>query len=259
MDNTGSLTNEISDVQRKHMVEDARYGFKNHNPSRRVNVGESERWLSAVGGIGMAVYGLKTRGFMGLTLGAMGASLIYRGLTGHCSGYSMMGISTSEEEHPRASLDTGIKVEHSIFIAADQVTLFQYWRNLSNLPNVMRHIKSVTERDTKRSTWVAKGPMNMDVEWDAEIINERENELIAWRSLPGSTVQNAGSVRFTRDGGGAGTVVKISMLYHPPAGRLGKAISTIMGENPKKQIEEDLQRFKELAEEGALNGAAIGG
>lgn len=259
MDHSKQLSDEISDTERKHLVQDARLAFKSQNPDRRVNVGEAERWLSTAGGTGMVVYGLKTRGLMGLTLGAIGSAMLYRGLTGHCSGYSALGINTAEEVNPRSSLDSGIKVEESLFIAADQVTLFHFWRKLSNLPQVMSHIKSVEEKDHKRSNWTAKGPMGTEVEWEAEIINERENELIAWRSLEGSQVQNAGSVRFTKDTSGAGTVVKVSLLYHPPAGRLGQAVAAMLGENPAHQVAEDLQRFKEMAEAGKLNGSAVGG
>lgn len=250
-------------AERRDMVNDARTAFS-EGPKRRfndsgkeINVAEPERWLSAVGGTGMVVYGLKTRGLLGLALGAIGGALVYRGVTGHCAGYSAMDINTADDEHPRASLDRGIKIEKSVFVAADQVTLFQYWRDLSNLPHVMRHLKSVTEMGDKRSRWIAKGPMDADVEWDAEIINENENELIAWRSLPGSMVSNAGSVRFTKDQTGAGTTIKVSLLYHPPAGRLGNWISSMLGENPGEQISQDLERFKRVAESGQLNGAAM--
>lgn len=245
-------------TQRKHAVEDARYGFEKHGGHKSINVGEPERWISATGGAGMILYGLKTRGIMGMTLGALGAALMYRGMSGHCSAYQAMGMSTAEEDRSRASLDQGTKIEKSIFVSADQVTLFQFWRNLSNLPQVMRHLKSVEEKDEKRSHWVATGPLGTSVEWDAEIINERPNELIAWRSLEGSTVDNAGSVRFTGDGSG-GTTIKVSLLYHPPAGKLGKIVSSMLGEDPEAQIEEDLQKFKRDAEAGKFNGAAIGG
>lgn len=250
-------------AQRREMVENARSAFSNapdrrHNDSgQEINVAEPERWISTVGGTGMVIYGLKTRGLLGLALGAIGGALIYRGVSGHCPGYSAMGINPAADDHSRASLDHGIKIEESIFVAADPVTLFQYWRELSNLPRVMRHLKSVSEMGDKRSHWVARGPMDTDVEWDAEIINEHENELIAWRSLPGSTVANAGSVRFTKDQTGAGTTIKVSLLYHPPAGRLGNWISSMLGEDPSEQIARDLRRFKLMAEAGSLNGAAM--
>jgi uncharacterized membrane protein len=243
-------------IDRQHNVEDARYAFENM-PRHHVNVGEPERWMSTVGGAGMVLYGLKTRGLLGLTLGAIGASLIYRGTTGHCAAYSQLGISTAEYDRTRAPLDgqNSIKVEESMFVAADQVTLYKFWRNLSNLPHVMSHLEAVTEQDSKRSHWKAKAPLGTSVEWDAEIINETENELIAWRSLEGSTVANAGSVRFIKDTSGAGTTVKVTLMYHPPAGKVGGYVAKLLGEEPSVQIAEDLKKFKTMAEAGKLNGA----
>ncbi len=241
---------------RTHKIEDSRYAFENM-PKHHVNVGETERWLSVAGGVGLVLAGLSARGFMGLTLGALGAGMLYRGSTGHCPVYQQLGLNSEDYDRTRASLDghNSIKVEESIFIAADQVTLFQFWRNLSNLPRVMSHLKSVREIDSTRSHWETKGPANMTVEWDAEIINEKENELIAWRSLEGSEIPNAGSVRFIKDTTGAGTTIKISLMWHPPAGKLGGMVAKMLGEEPHHQITEDLKKFKAMAEAGRLNGA----
>ncbi len=243
-------------TERQHKVEDARYAFDNM-PRHHVNVGEAERWISTATGAGLVLYGLKTRGYLGLALGAIGASMLYRGTTGHCPAYSQLGMSTAEYDRTRAPLDghNSIKVEESVFVAADQVTLYKFWRNLSNLPHVMSHLESVVEQDEKRSHWVAKAPLGMKVEWDAEIINENENEMIAWRSLEGSEIPNAGSVRFTKDTTGAGTHVKVTLMYHPPAGKLGGYVARLLGEEPSVQIAEDLKKFKTMAEAGRLNGA----
>lgn len=245
-------------MERQHGVDDARYAFENM-PRQHVNVGETERWISTAGGAGMILYGLHTRGLMGLTLGAIGAVLLYRGTTGHCPAYEELRMSTAEHDRTRAPLDghNSIKVEDSVFVVADQVTLFKFWRNLSNLPHVMSHLESVVEEDSKRSHWVAKAPLGMKVEWDAEIINETENELIAWRSLEGSEIPNAGSVRFSKDPSGAGTIVKVSLMYHPPAGKVGGYVARLLGEEPTVQIAEDLKNFKAMAEAGRLNGAMI--
>jgi len=248
--------NSTSSLDRKHAVEDARYAFS-QSKMHHVNVGEAERWLSVAGGVGMVLYGLKTRGLTGLILGGIGAGLLYRGSTGHCPAYEQLGLNTSTEDRSGASLDghRGLRVEHNVFVAADQVTLYNFWRKLSNLPRVMSHLESVTELDNKRSHWVAKAPAGMKVEWDAEIVTERENELISWRSLEGSEVANAGSVWFTKDGTGAGTNIKVSLIYSPPAGKLGAFAAKMLGEDPQKQIEKDLAEFKTRAEAGRLNGA----
>lgn len=130
--------------------------------------------------------------------------------------------------------------------------IYRFWRKLDNLPQFMSHLKSVTVTDDSHSHWVAKGPAGADVEWDAEIIADTPNELIAWRSLPGATVDNAGTVRFEPAAGGRGTVVRVALKYDPPAGALGATIAKLLGEAPEKQIPVDLRRIKQLLETGEI-------
>jgi uncharacterized membrane protein len=106
--------------------------------------------------------------------------------------------------------------------------------------------------DEKRSHWVAKGPAGFSVEWDAEIINEKENELVAWRSLEGSMINNAGSVRFEPASNNRGCVVRVVLSYEAPGGVIGSGIAKLFGEEPEQQIEEDLRRFKQLMETGEI-------
>jgi uncharacterized membrane protein len=128
--------------------------------------------------------------------------------------------------------------------------LYRYWRNFENLPKFMDHLESVRTTGEKRSHWVAKAPAGTTVEWDAEIINEKENELIAWRSLENADVDNAGSVRFQEAPAGRGTEVRVSLEYDPPGGMVGAAIAKLFGEAPDQQIQEDLRRFKQVMEAG---------
>jgi uncharacterized membrane protein len=97
---------------------------------------------------------------------------------------------------------------------------------------------------------VAKAPAGSRVEWDAEIYNEKENELIAWRSLEGADVNSAGSVHFTAAPGGRGTEVRVVLKYDPPGGIVGATIARLFGEEPSQQIDEDLRRFKQVMETG---------
>jgi uncharacterized membrane protein len=130
--------------------------------------------------------------------------------------------------------------------------LYRFWRNFENLPRFMNHLESVTPLGGDRSHWVAKAPAGARVEWDAEVYNEKENELIAWRSLEDADVNNAGSVRFRRAPNGRGTEVKVVLNYEPPGGKIGAAIAKLFGEEPGQQIEEDLHRFKQLMEAGEV-------
>jgi uncharacterized membrane protein len=220
-----------------------------------VNVGQTERLASAIGGGALALYGL-TRGTMGgVALALIGGSLIYRGVSGHCTVYSAAGVNTAgtaAEQNPNVSVrgGHGSKVEKSVTINRPAAELYQFWRNFENLPRFMKHLESVKVTGGDRSHWVAKGPAGTSVEWDAEVYNEKENELIAWRSLEGSQVDNAGSVHFEPAAGGRGTIVRVVLKYDPPAGKLGAAVARLFGESPAQQIDEDLRRFKQLMETG---------
>ncbi|HMF56497.1 MAG TPA: SRPBCC family protein [Pyrinomonadaceae bacterium] len=226
-----------------------------------VNVGEVERWASAIGGGALALYGL-ARGFQrgawdGFVLALVGGALVYRGVSGHCDLYQAIGVNTAgtdgeTKRSPVVSVpaNRGTKVEKSVTINKSPAELYQFWRNLENLPHFMSHLESVQVTDEKRSHWIAKAPAGSTVEWDAEIYNEKENELIAWRSLEGSDVDNAGSVHFEAAPGGRGTVVRVVLKYDPPAGRIGSTLAKLFGEEPSQQIDEDLRRFKQLMEAG---------
>jgi uncharacterized membrane protein len=144
----------------------------------------------------------------------------------------------------------GIHVEHSMLIHKRAAQLFRYWRDLENLPKFMEHLESVALREEGISHWVARGPAGMKFEWDAHIINEVEDKLIAWQSLKGADVATAGSVTF--DESDAGTVVHVHLQYSPPGGKLGAAIAYAFGEEPNLQVQEDLRRFKWLMETGAI-------
>jgi len=112
------------------------------------------------------------------------------------------------------------------------------------------HLKDVQETDGRRSHWVAKGPMAVPVEWDAEIINDVPSELISWKTFGDSDVANAGSVRFRPAPGGNGTEVRVKLQYDPPAGKVGATVAWMLGDDPQQAIEEDLQRFKQIVEGG---------
>jgi len=186
-----------------------------------------------------------------------------RGATGHCNVYEVLGVNTAERgkapgtgKHASVPYELGIRVDNSIEINKPAAELFRFWRNFENLPTFMRHLKSVKMLDDRRSHWVAEGPAGTSVEWDAEVINEVENELIGWRSLEGSEVDNAGSVRFSPTSGGRGTRVSVSLQYNPPAGSLGAAVAKLLGADPKKQVKTDMRRFKELMEIGHITTSA---
>lgn len=225
---------------------------ENQERDTSVNLSEPERLASGLTGGALAVFGLKKGGLGGISLALLGGELVRRGMTGHCYMYDVLKVNTATEKSPRASVKhgEGVKVETSVTINKSPEELYKFWRNFENLPQFMNHLESVQVLDNNLSHWVAKAPAGMSAEWDAQIINEKENELIAWRSLEGATIPNAGSVQFKEAPGGRGTIVKVVINYDPPAGNVGIAIAKLFGEEPSQQIEEDLRRFKRMMEAG---------
>jgi uncharacterized membrane protein len=217
-----------------------------------INVGEIERYSSILGGAALVAAGLARKSLPGALLAALGGAFIFRGMTGHCDFYAAMGLNTANPEGQRPGVpdNFGTKVEKTIVINRSPEELYRFWRNLENLPQFMTHVESVRVLDDKRSHWRVKAPAGADVEWDAEIINEHENELIAWQSLPGATVQNAGSVRFETAPGNRGTLVKVALEFQPPGGVLGAQVAKLFGESPEQQIDDDLRRLKTILETG---------
>jgi uncharacterized membrane protein len=217
--------------------------------SSRVNVGYVERGLSLATGLALLAYTVARRPKLSVPLGLEAGYMIYRGVTGHCVFYQMLGIKRAE-----ASGHEGIRVERAVTVNRSKEELYQIWRNFENLTRFMEHLESVRvyNLESGRSHWVAKGPLDRRVEWHAEIIEERENELLVWKSLPGSTVESLGRVEFVDAPGGRGTVVRVWMQYNPPAGSLGAAFAKLFGREPGQQINADLRRFKQMIEAGEI-------
>jgi uncharacterized membrane protein len=214
------------------------------------NIGETERLVSLVGGIGLGIAGLATGRLKGLALTALGAGLAFRGYTGHCGCYTMLGIDNAKRKPSTAvPAQQGVKIEKTLIVDRPAHDLYRFWRRLENLPQVMRHLKDVRSIDSQHSRWVADGALGKDLTWDAEIINEREDEMLAWASLPGGDVETAGSVHF-RPLGDDRTEVVISLKYNPPAGKVGAQAATLLGDGLESKLDEDLNTFKQVMETG---------
>jgi uncharacterized membrane protein len=218
----------------------------------KLNVGKTERIVSAAAGAALAAYGLGRGGQRPAATVLAGGILLYRGLSGHCPVYGGLGRTKSMAAGAIAARNP-VATNHSVTISRMPDELYQFWRNLSNLPRFMSHLEMVTEEEGGRqSHWVARTLGGLKLEWDAEIVDEVVNEKIAWRSLEGSDLKSRGVVRFERAPNGRETIVRVSFEYHPPAGRVGAAVARLFGEEPSQQIAEDLRRLKQLMEAGEI-------
>ena len=177
---------------------------------------------------------------------AAGATLIAVGLT--------LANRRARRQDTRTALagSRGLRVIDAIRLEQPIDQVFSYWRRLENLPVFMSHLVSVVETSPTRSHWIAKGPAGVTAEWDAEIINEIPNKLIAWRSLPGSEVVTAGSVNFDSVRAGRSTQITVNLQYDPPVGKAGAVVAALFGRAASQTIREDLRRLKMRMEAGEI-------
>lgn len=225
------------------------------SPSSRINVGGPERWGSVASGALLTYFGLKKNGWLGkLLLSGAGGLLLYRGLTGHGPIYEQIGRSTVRTHAAQAA-----EVDETLTVYKPREQVYAFWREVENLPRFMRHLKSVEDLGEGRSRWTARAPKGLGtLTWEAETTADEPGKKIAWRSLPGADIQNAGTVQFEdapegHDGPeGRGTEVRVQISYRPPAGDVGALAARLFNPAGEQLVKEDVRRFKSLMETGEV-------
>jgi uncharacterized membrane protein len=142
-----------------------------------------------------------------------------------------------------------LPLEASILINRPPEECYRFWHDFENLPRFMRSVESVRVENDRRSHWVARAPGGIRLEWDSEIIDDKPDRLISWHSL-NADVPNAGSVHFDPAPAGRGTFVRVRMSHDMPT--LSGIAAKVIGKVPKRQVKEDLRRFKQLMETGEI-------
>lgn len=208
------------------------------------DLGDKERWASIIGGSAMVLFGLQQRSLRGALMAIAGGGLAYHGVKGEKSLPDAVGDAVG--------INKPLRVEKTVTIDKPADELYNFWHNFENLPTFMKHLQSVKVIDIRRSHWVTKAPLGQTVEWDADIVDDRPNELIAWASLDGADVENAGLVRFKPAPSGRGTEVKVVLEYHIPGGAVSTSLAKLFGEEPEQQVGDELRRFKQLMEAGEI-------
>ena len=165
-------------------------------------------------------------------------------------------LSSAKNPDPEAAVRDpargDVLVGRSVTIDRPREGLYSFWRDFNNLPRFMHNVHSVSVRDQTHSHWVIEAPAGKTVEWDSEITQDEPGRLIAWRSMDGASVRNAGQVEFLDSPDNRGTVVRVTLTYDPPAGGVGKLIAKLFQKEPKVQARQDLRRFKQLMETGEI-------
>lgn len=193
--------------------------------------------MSVAGGA-LAVQGVRHRNALGSAVGVIGLGMFLRGVT-NIEFKRLIGLTGR-----RAS-----DIQKTITIAAPVERVFEFWSHYENLPRFMSHLREVRDKGNGQSHWVAAAPAGLSIEWDAEITRYIANRLLAWKSVPGSVVRNAGVIRFDANPDGT-TRLTVRLTYNPPAGAIGHAFAKLLGADPKSALDDDLARFKSLIEFG---------
>lgn len=205
----------------------------------QANWSPATRLLAGTVGCGLMANCLARRTPLAALLGTAGFALFLRGLT-NLEFRRLLGTGAGRR---------AIDVQKTLTIAAPVEEVFTFWTNYQNFPCFMSHLCEVRDLGGGRSHWVAEGPGGMPVRWNAVLTRFIPNQVLAWRSEPGSAVAHAGVIRFERRGPSA-TRVDIRLSYNPPAGALGHFAATLFGTDPKSAMDEDLVRLKSLLETG---------
>jgi uncharacterized membrane protein len=221
--------------------------------AKTLNLSETERMASLIGGGALVAYGLHKRSWAGLGMAAAGSLLAYRAVS---AGKAANKIQARRGHNVSVAYETGTRVDGSVTVNVPRVEAYRFWRNLENAPKFMHLIHSVKEIDNKTSHWVANAPAGSSVEWTAEVINEVENALLAWRSVSGD-IRTAGSVQF-KDAPGGGTVILLESQYSGPGGKVAAWLAKLAGGDPAVQLERDRQCFKQLMETGEARAKSSG-
>jgi uncharacterized membrane protein len=225
--------------------------------SRGINVAQAERAVSVIVGAGLLAYWARELSLRTSPAGLAGGALLYRGVSGHCHTYAALGINTarSDQEDSRPELDgvpNHVDVEQSITIGKPAAELWQLWRQPGVLGQIMGHFAEVETSSDGQTTWRIHGPLHQTPEYTTRIVEEREPELLSWRSEAGHGLALQGTLGFKPAPQDLGTELSLRVAFQPPGGSIGRAVVKLLGPAPKLFVQKALRRFKSLAETGQI-------
>jgi uncharacterized membrane protein len=210
-------------------------GLESATLQRKPGLGSMDRVLAVAGGA-LALYGLARRGLVGVAARTVGAGMLWSEMR-----TARDPVRPSSRERRRT-----VDIQKTLFIGAPVKRVYNFWTDYENFPLFMSNVREVQDLGGGRSHWVVRGPGGVPIEWDSVLTEQVPGETIAWRSRPGSMLENAGAVRFRAEG--EGTRVDLRLCYNPPAGGAGQAVAELLGADPRAKLNEDLGRLKALLE-----------
>ncbi len=213
-----------------------------------INISFGERIASVLGGLALASLAMRNlKQPKNIAMLLSGGYLVVRGATGYCA------LNTRLQRNTIYKRASAIQISNVLTINRPRSEVYAFWRKLENLPRFMKHLADVTQIDETRSHWTAAMPRGLGrISWEAEITDDRPDEYIAWQSLPGSLIDNAGSVVFRDAAGIEGTEVRAVISYRLPAGDAGALAAKLINPVAEQLIRKDLLRFKTILETGKV-------
>ena len=210
-------------------------GLESATLPRKTGPGSVDRVLALAGGA-LTLYGLARRGLVGIAARTVGAGMLW----------SEMREARDPARRPGRERRRTVDIQKTLFVGAPVAQVYEFWTDYENFPRFMSNVREVRDLGGGRSRWVVSGPGGIPIEWDSVLTEQVPGETIAWRSRPGSMLENAGAVRFRPEG--EGTRVDLRLCYNPPAGGAGQAVAELLGSDPRAKLNEDLGRLKALLE-----------
>ena len=210
-------------------------GLESATLERPVDRAQADRGLALLAGA-LALDGLARRGAARFAARTLGTGMLW----------SELRRPQAPPPLARRERRRTVDIQKTLFIEAPSDRVYAFWTDYENFPRFMSNVREVRDLGGGRSHWVVRGPGGVPMEWDAALTEQVPGELLAWRSRPGSMLENAGVVRFRPEGGG--TRVDLRLCYSPPAGGAGQAVAELLGADPRAKLNEDLGRLKRLLE-----------
>ena len=207
--------------------------------SLKTNVSTLERILMVTSGAYL-VYSALSKENKSITKAGAGSAMLLRGISGYCPIYDAAG-------HLMNDKSSNINIRFNTVINKPVSEVYDFWRNLENLPKFMSHLDSIKTIDSTISEWTAKGPAGIgSISWKARIVKDRKDKLLSWNSLEESTIRNAGKVIFKSHGNS--TELDITISYHAPLGIAGESAAKLLNPYFEKLVKDDVASLKEYLE-----------
>ena len=138
------------------------------------------------------------------------------------------------------------RYERFVEIDAPVERVFDIFADFEAAPRWAGGVLDVRRTGRRTFWWAAETALDIDVEWEAEVVVFAPDRRIVWRAVGGDIHADCEAV-FSETPAGT-TLLRVVRGYDTPGGRTGRAVARFFGRHPEDQLEEDLAHLRRLAE-----------